>query len=260
MWNLADTEFYALWTSRTNDVLPLPFTFTSRASGGREFEAELINAGASLSEKAGRSLDPVIDALQRPDLTVTVCGWDETDLMRPDAQVRVLGARRGPHGYVVKCSMGETYWYDRRYLITVCDPLRLADEVVAALPDFKPGTRGDITLESSRSNGPEDSFRASSIKDSMVVSTVDRAREFERLPTNGVGEIIISQGESVFGPRGIKQHELRWRDIQDDGRYVITDQDPPVAIAADDQRTVGLINSGIASVIRVIKEEREMRR
>ncbi|WP_433592838.1 ESX secretion-associated protein EspG [Nocardia sp. CA-145437] len=258
MWSLDDIEFYALWTELANDVLPLPFTFTSRAAGRNEFESDMQAARVALRERVGRSLDPVMEVIRKPDLSVVICGWDEEDPMSPSGQVRVFAARRGSHGYVVKCAMGKTYWYDRRYTIVECDPLRLADEVVAALPEVGPGTRGDVVLGSGRSSDRDISFSPSSIKDSMVVSTVDRAREFERLPSTGIGEIIVSQGESVFGPRGIKRHELRWRDIRDDGRYVITDQEPPIAVAADTQRAVSVVNSCIASVIRVIKDEREM--
>ncbi|NNH74043.1 hypothetical protein HLB23_30020 [Nocardia uniformis] len=83
-----------------------------------------------------------------------------------------------------------------------------------------------------------------------------RSARFLRVPATFSGEIQITQGSSVFGPRGINRHTVGWRDLTDYGRYVVTDR-PAMALAADAKRFVSVLNSRIASVIAAIKEERE---
>lgn len=57
------------------------------------------------------------------------------------------------------------------------------------------------------------------------------------------------------------KHKLQWRDLVEDGRNVIDDdQHPPVTIAADRRRPGLMINVKVAEVVHAIEDERQQPR
>ncbi|MEV6069806.1 ESX secretion-associated protein EspG [Nocardia sp. NPDC052001] len=256
-WDFTEAEFMVMWADLVQDNLPLPFLSKSKANSTAEYENERRQAREAAREKFDPGVLAMIKAVAEPDLSVALSGWDEQEPLGAAGQIRVLGARQGSMGYVVTQKPGESFWHGGGYSIRECDPVQLADELVRELPDAEAGQQGDIVLPARRDEPADTESEGITVRDWMTDSDSARSSRFFRAQTDRIGKITVTQGKSIFGPRGITEHVLRWRDIRDDGRYVITDQNPPTAAAADERRAIALINSRIAAVIRVIKEERE---
>ncbi|MEC3955018.1 ESX secretion-associated protein EspG [Nocardia sp. CDC153] len=252
-WRFTEAEFYALWTDRTGEELPEPFMFTSTAKTADEFENELREARKGLSSKLGGDFQAVFDTIANPDLFLTAYGWDEQDRWATSSMKRLRATRKGPKGCLVTQLPGETYWVRGGYLVEECDPLRLSDAIVAALPSAEHGGRGDVPLASPEQDLDHDyGYSAIAARSETAVSV---GQAFLKAPMTTVGEISIVQGSSVFGPRGIARHKVLFRDLEDDGRYAIV-ENPAQALAVDQTRFVSVLNRYVAAVIQTIKDER----
>ncbi|MFE3025165.1 ESX secretion-associated protein EspG [Nocardia tengchongensis] len=252
-WRFTEAEFYALWMDQAGLEPPEPFMFTSATKTADEFDLEMREARESLIHKVHGDFSTVFDALTNPDLYLTGYGWNEQDRWGTESMVRVHAARKGPKGYVIRQLPGATYWRRGGYTVAECDPLRLADAVVEAMPAGERGGRGDIGLATDEQNIDHD-FGRSAIT-ALPDTAVSRTQDFLEAAASNAGEIHIAQGSSIFGPRGITRHQVRFRDLVDDGRYVVVDN-PARALAVDRARFISVINNYVAAVIQVIKDER----
>ncbi|RJO72095.1 ESX secretion-associated protein EspG [Nocardia panacis] len=260
-WKFTDFEFYALWRDLTHESLPWPLSFTTDVMGADEFERRM----REVLDRARLALDPsfaeVLDTIWRPDLRIAINGFDSRAPREPRHLLRVLAVRRRERGYLVTQSPGKEYSYAAGYTVTECEAITLADAAVELMPKADAGKLDAITL--ARSGGGDDemaySYGRSAVLRTTSTDTVQdqaaRLKRFMDTAAPSVGTIDIVQGRSIYGPRGITRHQLQWRDLLDDGRYVIEDGDPPVAAAADGQRLIKLINARIAAIVRVIKDE-----
>ncbi|WP_378737219.1 ESX secretion-associated protein EspG [Nocardia brasiliensis] len=256
-WKLTDLEFYVLWQGLKLGGLPYPFYFQSDTTDPEAFETEVIAVKDRLRLQLDPAISDMLEALVEPDVRIEVHGWDGRAPRTPEALVRMNAVRRGDKGFVVTCLPGRTFWHSGGYTVTECDPLRLADAVVERLPDTPAGKLTEFVLTPPGDAAELDySFGTSAVHDSFEDSVSERSSSFMNAPATKIGTIHIVQGRSLFGPRGITRHELDWRDLVDDGRYVIDDQHPPVASPVDRKRLIGLINTRIAAVVRAIKDER----
>ncbi|GAB2688937.1 ESX secretion-associated protein EspG [Nocardia thraciensis] len=257
-WELTEAEFFVLWKDHTDDVLPIPISFTSRAEVYEDFVREKATARARLDEILEPALHDAVRTIIRSDFYIVVTGWDESRPLRHEGEIRVLAARQGAHGYTATQAPGESFWLGGGITITECDPLRLADKAVAALPDMAAGKRGHIAITDDEKAELDYNYGSSAVHDSFSESVQVRAKNFIDTTAIRAGQITIAQGQSIFGPRGLTEHKLRWRDIDNDGRYVITDEHPPVAVPADTGKLTAMINSRSADIVRAIKEERAL--
>lgn len=259
-WQFTDIEFYALWTAATGELgLPFPFHFTARTLDPRQFRFDQRRARAELRDRLGETFDPVLDVLARPDLRVVLCGSDHRDADDSRSVVRSMGARRESVGYVVSSLPGESFWHSGGFTVAECDAVRLADELVTQLPEVAAGCGRETVLPRSTgiatANEPRPA-QAITVRDTFTVTEVERGSAFLAAPVSCAGTIDVAQGSSIYGPRGITRHRMEWRDLLDDGRYLVRASDPPVAVPADTTLLKGTINSMIAQVVRVIKDER----
>ncbi|MEU4342641.1 ESX secretion-associated protein EspG [Nocardia sp. NPDC023852] len=255
-WNFTDLEFVVAWETAQADILPAPFIFTSRTKYYDDYQREKREIREQLRGKLDRSFDSVLDVVARPDIRVELHGWgsDEEDA---ESQIRLLAVRREGYGYLLKQLPGETAWHSGGYTVTECAPLALAEALTAELPEVDAGKLADIALVKQTNGADLDfSYGRSFVEDSFDDTVEQLADQFLRTPTTGEGIIEIAQGISRFGPRGVARKRLYWRDLDGDGRYAITAATPPVAVAADTKRLTTLVNSGIAEVIKAIKDER----
>ncbi|MGO4518939.1 ESX secretion-associated protein EspG [Terriglobus sp. 2YAB30_2] len=257
-WSFTDLEFVVLWQRLNQDLLPHPLIFTSRIRLHDDLVREKAATWERLRSRVDGSLRDAFDAIARPDVRLAVQGRNGEDLDDPAGSIRILAARSAGTGYVVKQHPGETIWHSKGFTITECSAVGLADAVVAELPDAGPGELADVTLVTGSSADDIDySYGKSKVKQASFGDSVrQRSRRFLESSLSVIGAIEIIQGRSRFGPRGITRHVLEWRDVEGDGRYVITVQNPLVAVAADRKRLTATINAKIAEVIRVIKDER----
>lgn len=252
-WRFTEAEFYVLWKDRAGEEPPEPFIFTSSTRTADEFDNELREARESLSGRLNGDFHSVFEAIANPDLYLTAYGWDDENRWTTDSQICVRATRKGPKGYVITQLPGATYWRRGGYTVVECDPIRLADAIVGAMPPVERGSWGDIGLVS-RDQDMDHDYGRSSVA-AGPDTAMSRTAEFLRAPTTTAGDIQVVQGNSAFGPRGIIRHRIRFRDIAEDGRYAITDN-PEQALAVDEARFVSVLNNYVAAIIRAIKDER----
>ncbi|MFI6046326.1 ESX secretion-associated protein EspG [Nocardia sp. NPDC051321] len=256
-WTFTDLELFAFWERATTTWLPWPLIMTARVRTRSELDSQIRQALNRVERAHPEFVDTVLKTLLEPDIQIAVHGSDGSDNTKPDTLVRVYAVRRGDIGYVVTQKPGETYWHSGGYTVTECDALRLADVVVQAIPEAPAGREADYILPAEdRAEELDYSYASSIVQDSFTDSVHSRSARFMAARDEYVGTIDITQGRSRFGPRGVTRHRLEWRDIEDDGRYVITEGTPATAVAADGKRLVQLINGRIAEVVRAIKDER----
>ncbi|MBF6130710.1 ESX secretion-associated protein EspG [Nocardia brasiliensis] len=257
-WNFSDIEFVVLWEEMRDRVLPRPFVFTSRIPYRDDYLREKLRVRERLRHELGHSCDDFLESVAHPDIRIIVNGRSGRDPDDPEERVRVLGVRRGEAAYVMRQLPGETVWHSGGFTAVEQGALSLADAVVAALPKADPGELGEVVLAShvAARDDMDYSFGRSYVEDRSDEWIRPRSHAFLGADTQRIGEIEISQGSSKFGPRGITRRTFRWRDLANDGRYLITTETPPVAKSVDAKQAAGMINGAIADIVRAIKEER----
>ncbi|WP_063046510.1 ESX secretion-associated protein EspG [Nocardia pseudovaccinii] len=256
-WKFTDLEFYALWFAELGEALPWPFYFTTDVPTEEQFEALKSEALERVRRTLGGSFDDAMAAIVDPDVWIAVNGWDGREPRKPQTLLRVLAVRRATRGYLVTQLPGETFWHAGGFTVTECDAVALGAAVVEVLPEIDAGKLSDIVLASpDRDDDMDYSFGRSAVHDSFDDSVAERAERFLETPTPSIGSIDIVQGRSRFGPRGVTRHRLVWHDLDEDGRYAIDEQSPPVAVAADKKRLTAMVNTRIAAIVRAIKDER----
>ncbi|MFF2552657.1 ESX secretion-associated protein EspG [Nocardia sp. NPDC058058] len=257
-WQFTDLEFVVLWEQLDGDPLPFPFTFTSRTPLYDDYLREAREAKDQVNRRLNGSFTGVLESVAQPDIRVIVDAWDGLDPKRADGRIRIVASRKGDRGYLVSQLPGETYMHSGGFTVTECDPLELAGAVVAALPESEPGEHAEIPLTPphEKQDDTDYEYGRSRIGADSEDAVAVRSRRFLHIPATSVGTIDIIQGSSVFGPRGISRHRLEWRDLPNSGRYAIGHAPPWKAVSVDRKKLTGMVNTRIAEVVRVIKEER----
>ncbi|MFE2995130.1 ESX secretion-associated protein EspG [Nocardia sp. NPDC059246] len=256
---LEDLEFVVLWEQAAGEAMPAPFLYTSRTPMYYDYLREKRQVYERLQDRWTRQLDLLSDAIAEPDIRITVNGFDGDNPTRADGRVRIVALRRGSHGFVIEQLPGETYLHSGGFAVTECDPVALAELVVAALPQVPAGRQSDITLPmpGEPDSGYDHEHSRSIIDDILEDPVSQRAKRFLTASMACMGTVEVVQGSSKFGPRGVTARQLDWRDVKDDGRYVIGgDELPFIAVPADSKRLVTAINSRVAAVVQAIREER----
>lgn len=258
-WRFGDLEFVVLWEKVTGeDSLPEPFIYSSRNSDFYESMRKKREIGERLLAQWDRSFDHAATVFAKPDIRIVVNGYDGRDPRRAEGLVRLLGLRGGHHGFLIRQLPGETHLHSGGFVVTECDPLRLADAVTAALPERGPGVQERFKLVDERKLlADEHESERSLVKETFMDSDLLRQRRFFAAQAVSGGTIDVVQASSIFGPRGITGHRLRWRDLEDDGRYVIGAEPRDAAVPLDSSQLTIAINRNVAAVVRVIKEERQ---
>jgi len=257
-WTFGDLEFVVLWDSVEEDFLPRPLVFTSRTPLHEDYLRERAELHRRLQATTDPEVYEVLDVVARPDIRLVVRGVDAADQQNPKRSIRLLAARRGDRGYLLTQIPGETVNHSGGYTIAECDALDLAQVVVDQLPEQPAGDSARIALPTAADgDGAVDhSFGRSDLWDSFEDPSHHAADKFLQAPLDAIGRIEIAQGVSTFGPRGRKVRQVEWRDLLDDGRYLISGEKSPVAIGVDDKKMVSLINNEIAIVVRAIRDQR----
>jgi hypothetical protein len=258
-WELTDIEFVALWEAGNRDGrLPDPLMFTCRTPDPHEYYRQKCDAWERLRGSGARWFEPVMEAIARPDIRIVAEGYDGADPLQANVPARLLGVRRGDRGYVVSEMSGETWSHSGGFVIAECDAVGLAGTVVDTLPVVGPGRLSEVVLSTRQAGESLDySYGRSSVLDSYDEPESTRSESFLTQPASCIGTIDVVQGTSRFGPRGITRYTMEWRDLIGDGRYMIDDAHPSVAVAVDSHGLVSMINYRVGGVIRAIKDERE---
>ncbi|MEV6095110.1 ESX secretion-associated protein EspG [Nocardia sp. NPDC051981] len=257
-WSFTDLEFLVLWEELGEELLPEPLFFSSRAPLWNSFQDSKIRAREGLRDR-DPDLADVLRALHTPDVRVELRGWDGGDWRVPEASIRAIGVRSGDAGYLLVQQPGETVRHAAGFTITEFWANDLAEEMVRMLPDVPMGRGREIVLAEARDVAETDyDFGLSPAHETLEGGVVDRATDFLSAAASSMGTIDVVQGRSRFGPRGITRHHLEWRDLAEDGRYLITADHPPVAVPADHRRMVAAVDTRIAEVVLVVADEWEV--
>ncbi|UGT59999.1 ESX secretion-associated protein EspG [Nocardia asteroides] len=256
-WELSPVEFTGLWAARRESV-PEPFFHLpepgSTWGAGRRRRAEAV---AEVRARLGGVIDDVLDAVTRPDIRLVVSGMSGTDPAEPAARLRMLATRTGDRGFLITQLPGRSGSEAAGYTITEQDVLELGAVVTAALPDREAGRKPGFVYSAPVDRGDHDyDDRRSLVRDTAADPAAGRSAEFERARLDQVGSITVQQGSSRFGPRGISTVHLYWRDLTDDGRYAVVPGRPMTVVPADRPRMTGLVDAGIAEIVRAIRDDR----
>ncbi|MFE5479008.1 MULTISPECIES: ESX secretion-associated protein EspG [unclassified Nocardia] len=255
-WEFTGDEFDALWAGIDEEYMPDPFIHSSEPSTSDAAEFTLKHNWMTIKQRWGHELDDIIDVLTHPDIRLIVRGYGGGErLTDPAFSVRMLAARKGDVGYLVRQRPGRTLYHAEGFVITRHDALSLGDVVAGHLPPAEAGRGQEIRLDEPADDQLDHSYGRSLVQhydDDAAVRTLT----FQQAPLDRDGFIDIEQGWSRFGPRGIVRLRLGWRDLTDDGRYVLVPGTPRVAVGADRRRVVSLINTQIAEVVRAIRDDR----
>ncbi|WP_405133507.1 ESX secretion-associated protein EspG [Nocardia sp. NBC_01388] len=254
-WTLTDLEFLVLWEELGEEFLPIPLMYAGRTEWWDDHLANVVRTKEALRER-DPALAEVLPVLRMPDVRVEVRGWDGRDRTSPEASIRMLGIRSGDFGYLVVQHPGETVRHSAGFTVTEFDARELAAQIVAALPDTAAGRGREIVLaESEHTDEFDYGYGLSPAHETMEGTVIDRASDFLAAPAPSMGTIDVVQGRSRFGPRGIIRLQLEWRDLIDDGRYVVTADFPPVAAPADRKRMTTAVDTRITEVLMAIEDE-----
>lgn len=213
-WELRSDQFMTLWEATDLDRMPYPLRHRSAAATMDDravLERRLRDWHSALDD---RKLTACIQALRRPDYSVTVFVPDETATIRRRGCVRggiavVAEQKHGPVGCgdIVIRFGHDTDAANRHWLATA---------LTAGLPDTPPGS---IRALSSPPEGLERRQSGSTmVLHGIAVPDGDRIRRLLIRPHDAEGYVCL------LGPRrGLDEpvvDEMAWFDIADDGRYL----------------------------------------
>lgn len=257
-WTLSDIEFSTLWAeTKEGFALPTPLMALSRIRDAAEYDRHRILALERLRSLSDFDMAAVMRTLARPDISLAVDCSDPSSPGDPAELIRVHAARLGADGLVVRQLPGETVWHSGGFILIRCAAVDLARVVVEHLPIVPAGNLGEISL-AILDTGLDHTYGRSPVRArAFSTSPGDTAvrRVFEA-PAASIGAIEILQARSEFGPRGTLRYFLGWRDLAGDGRYLITDGNPPAVTPVDTQRFIAQINVRIATIVQALREER----
>ncbi|MGW5569997.1 ESX secretion-associated protein EspG [Nocardia thailandica] len=260
-WELTDIEFYVLWKRVIGGSLPRPLSFQSTIIAMADFEQAQYEAWNHLQATMDPALRSVLEVLERPDVYLRLRGWNDRE--RGDAQrwLKARAARAGANGYLIYQLPGETPAHSGGFVIEDCGPHGLAEAVVDLMPAVGAGQRGVLPLAAGGHEEAEESRPRSSMFFEDADTSVARTNaEFFETPADRTGTINILQNQSMFGSRGMQRDILVWRDLPDDGRYVIElPSDSPTAVPMNREVLIATVDKSIARMMARVEAHWEAR-
>ncbi|MBC7302490.1 MAG: ESX secretion-associated protein EspG [Nocardia sp.] len=260
-WEFTDLEFNLLCEDVRRGELPAPFIFTSRTRLEDDYEREKAQVRQQLRHRVDNDLDALAGAIAKPDVFVVAHAWNDQDFENPEARIRVHAIRHRARGYVITQRPGETLAHSGGFDVVECDPYVLADTVLGLLPRCGAGKLDNIRLSLPHTAPEAEHDRpVSSVADNDDDDGYDpfRSAAFFATPAVSTGIIKVLQGRSKYGPRGRIEAGLLWRDLADDGLYVIPLDDPaPVATAMSSDRLGPWVRDRIEEILTRMESHRE---
>ncbi|MGW6423896.1 ESX secretion-associated protein EspG [Nocardia sp. NPDC055053] len=221
-WEFGDVEFRVLWERYIGGSLPRPLSFLARTPLYDDFEQEKYDTWQRLQHTVDPAVRGIFEVLKRPEVYVRLRGWYDQDQEDPQRWIKARAARSGAQGYLLRQLPGETPTHSGGYTITECGPHGLGEAIVGLMPTVPAGRGGIIPLVTDQARTADDHRpRGSMVLEEADTSVARRSTEFFETPADRTGTINILQNLSRFGPRGMRRDILVWRDLPDDGRYVI---------------------------------------
>lgn len=238
-WQLSSGQFAALWDTSNTDSLPYPLHYRP---GGRTGDSAL--AALEYLAQWSRNLndDPLrtcIDVLNRSELAVSLYVTD-SPAARPTFQRRAairgqisVMADQEPDRDLAAIPDGATITGDitvkaNRGRANTPDLTWLTTELLAGIPDTKPGRNKQLSAHPADLKTPEHT-PSSSVLQQAITTEAEVLRAL--LAKRGPGGYIIIHGPRV-GREDTILDSLMWLDIPGDGRYLHTEDDKITVRAA----------------------------
>ncbi|WP_282777887.1 ESX secretion-associated protein EspG [Nocardia sp. CC201C] len=257
-WEFTDVEFKALCDRHLDGFMPPPLVFTSRTLGADEFDRELMEAGARLAERVGPGFASVFETVVRPEVRVYSSTWSDGDIGNPRKRIRVHGARRGRRAVLITQLPGETVHHSGGYTLTECGPEALAARMVAELPPAEAARGPSVPIVIDGARERADVGARSYILDPFDDTMEPSSAAWWAEPAEWSGAIQVLQARSQYGPRGIAESTMLWRDIPDDGRYLIDfAESEPRAVGANAGTLAEHIEQHVDRILRHMVEHGE---
>ncbi|MFC4124720.1 ESX secretion-associated protein EspG [Nocardia rhizosphaerae] len=245
-WDFTDIEFRVLWQRFVGTDMPRPLTFQTRTRLHEDYEEEKYQTWQRLQHTVDPVLRTVFDVLERPEAYVRLRGWKDDERADAAHWIKARAARRGANGYLVYQHPGETPTHSGGYTIVDCGPHGLAGAIVGLMPQTGAGRGGIVPLLASQADAEAERAGSSMFFEDADTSVAARNAEFFAVPADRTGTINILQNQSMFGSRGMHRDILVWRDLPDDGRYVIElPSEEPSATPMAPTALIEAINAGI---------------
>lgn len=238
-WTFTALEFMVLCDHYCGGSMPDGLLFVSdELLKYDEFERRKRVAWDDLQRLDG-AFNRVSEVIRAPELYVLAYAWDEQDNADFEQQFCAHAARAGALAYVFVQAQGKLTYDSPFVTVTECHPRELAVAMVRLLPDVEAGRLPEITIVTDPDEHIAPSWVNSIIRDDIEDRPVYRTQRFFEQPAQCTGMIKVVQGRSKYGPRGIHETSLMWRDVIGDGRYLIPmDDDVRVASATSRQQLV----------------------
>ena len=221
-WEFTDVEFKVLWDRLVGGHMPRPLSFLSTTMLMYDFDQEKYDTWQRLQSDIDPGLRTALGVLARPDVYLRLRAWNDRE--RDDAQrwVKARAARAGANGYVIRQLPGATPAHSGGFILTDCGPYGLTESILDMMPKVGPAKGGVIPLVTDKQPDQDPyASRASMVFEEADTGIARRSAEFFEVPADRTGTINILQNQSMFGSRGMHRDILVWRDLPDDGRYVI---------------------------------------
>jgi hypothetical protein len=249
-WNFTGIEFEVLCDRFCGGRLPRPLFYTLDEEMTVD-ESTLLRqeTWAGLREKWDPAWDLMIDVMCAPEMFIALRTWDEKDRRDGKKRAHRHYARSGVQGFIFEQKPGKSYWHTDGYIVTECDPRSLATEVVRSLPPVEAGREPSIPLVTETQPRADRSGGSMFMDDDDYDTDAQRSAKFFEMPAAQAGMLAIAQGRSKYGPRGIIETKMEWRDVVGDGRYVIVRDDAPVALATGTREFAARIQKQIDIVM-----------
>lgn len=249
-WTFTPLEFKVLCERYRGGRMPAPFVFTTDILTIDEYERAKRDTWTALAGRHDGALQRAFETLTAPEAFIGAQSWVDHDFDNPKHWLRFHAARRGSHAVVLTQEPGRTLDHSGTCVMTECQPRAMAEEFVAVLPRAAAGRLPDIAIVTKTPQELEEAqFQRNWIKDTSDDEPEERSKRFVNTPAERTGSIAIVQGQSKFGPRGIIEQTLIWRDLADDGRYVMVGGDNPIAMGLDAQRLTRMIQGTINAIM-----------
>ncbi|KIA60108.1 ESX secretion-associated protein EspG [Nocardia vulneris] len=231
-WKFTALEFLVLCDQYRGGSMPRPLLFQSdETMMTDELERRKRVVWQELQRRLDGSFNGVVQVLSAPELYVLARSWDEHDANDTSKALRVHAGRAGLHGFVFEQALGDLTYDSPMVVVTECDPQSLGVAVVRSLPNVEAGRLPDIPIITDPQEHIAPSWGRSFVQDDIEDRPVYRTQQFFEQRADLTGVITVAQGRSKYGPRGIQETTLMWRDVAGDGRYVMSLDENPVARA-----------------------------
>ncbi|WP_067667223.1 ESX secretion-associated protein EspG [Nocardia miyunensis] len=256
---LTSLELVVLWELMSSDRLPFPLTHWPT----QQYEDDYIRAKRETAERLLGILpldaQQLWEAAVNPDIVIWAAGEapdDETDL---SAVTRVVGLRREGYAVVLVQQPGESIERGGDVEVYQTDVVGLANAVIGQLPKVGRGKQGEVAILPEQPDGMDHSSSSSPVLDSND-SERQRSARWRNAKATQLGELKVEPGSGAHWIQDRSGYLVRWRDLADDGRYLIEPKPNPVATPVDDNAFETFVNRRVAELVRRIRENRPAER